>query len=201
MASNWGANQLDMEVFELDFLSDEYQCLVFDGPECEPVFTSGGSLCFDGQTKLPWHSPPLRIYNPIAKKGDFLSLCPGCLVVRETAMEELRTEFEIAGELLPVQFSGEEGAILNVTTVVNCLDHEQSDWLISKDGVTKLRCRRAVFRRDLIPESTIFKVPELPASIFAHTGHGDEEDSFPWKVESLGLTGLRLKSVWSDDDE
>lgn len=190
-----------MEVFELDFWSDEYQCLVFDGPESEPVFTPGGVLCFDGKSKLPWHPPSLRIYNPTAKKGDFLYLCPGCLVVRETAMEGLRTEFEISGELLPVHFGGEHGAILNVTSIVNCLDQEKSDWLISKDGVTKLRCRRAVFLRDHVPESTIFKVPELPTRIYVHTGHGDEEDSFPWKVENLGLTGLRLKSVWSYDDE
>jgi hypothetical protein len=97
---------------------------------------------------------------------------------------------------LPVQLGSDAGYILNVTTVVDCLDHDKCDWVLAKDGITRLRCRRFVFRPDWLPESTLFKIPEMPATLFAHSGHGDKEDSFVWLVNHFRLTGIRFNKLW-----
>jgi len=188
-----------MKVYKIRFESDKFQCLSFDGGENEPVFLPRRQLHFDGTPKVNWVSPPLVIANPHAKKGGFVSSFPGCLVMRSAAVEKLGESLEVAGELLPVEFNAEHGFLLNVLQVVDCMDHEQSDWAIAKDGVTRLLCRRFAFRLDALPESTLFKVPGLSASMFAHTGLPGSTTSFCSKVGEHKLTGLRFELVWDSD--
>ena len=192
-----------MKVYRIEFESDRYQSLIWDGDESRDrsPWLEGGELLFDGAIKEDWVCPPLRIYDSSRPAGDFFGVGPGCIGVRDRALELVRTELEIAGQLLPVKVGELAGAILNVTCVVNCLDHERTQWVYGKTTGLPIRCTKWVFRVDLLPESTIFKVSEqVKTSIFVHTGHGESEDSFLDRVSEHQLTGLRFKLVFDDSD-
>jgi len=191
-----------MTIFKVEFQTNTYQFLCFDGDD-ESVFARGGAYSFDGDAKAVWEYPPVRIYNPRLKRGDFMSFCSGsgALVARYPAADEVWTELELAGQILPVEFDGEKAVLLNITEVANCLDHENCEWVYGRDGVTRIRCQKFAFRTDLVPESSLFKIPETVAGTFyAHTGYGDPEDTFIHQYEALGLTGLRFVEIFREDE-
>lgn len=188
-----------MIIYKVEFLVDQFQILVFDGKDGGHP-QSESNLRFDGLPKHDWTNPEVRIYNPQAKRGDFISLY-GALVARYPAADKVWTELEFAGQVLPIEFDGEKAVILNITEVANCLDHEKCEWVYGRDGVTRIRCQKFVFRTDLVPESSLFKIPETVAGTFyALTGHGDPEDTFIHQYEALGLTGLRFVEIFRDEE-
>ena len=61
---------------------------------------------------------------------------------------------------------------------------------------------RHVFRPDLLPKSTIFKVPEMGGSIIYVTeGLNEPEKEFRAIVHRERLEGLLFKVVWSSDED
>lgn len=94
-------------------------------------------------------------------------------------------------ELLPLETSHDRYFIINVTDVVPCLDHAQSNFEYYKSGTIK-RIRKLVFELGCIGNRPIFKIPErLRGTVFV-------TDAFKRVVEENALTGLIFTKVWGD---
>jgi hypothetical protein len=102
----------------------------------------------------------------------------------------------MAGELLPVSWDECRGYLLNVLECANCLDHDKTEWYVDKISGNRVAIKNLVFLPHHIPESTIFKIPEKPASIYTVEGIKDPEDEFKYLVELNMLEGIRFKLVW-----
>jgi hypothetical protein len=145
-----------MKVFEVIPDSNHYQSLL---PEDRQIW-SRKELDFDGTPRAAvWKPPPVFCLYPKLKKGDFLSLGAGRIVTTPQATEKVRTFFEMAGEILPLPYEGEEYSVLNITECINCLDADRSEWLVTATGVRAL-LKTPVFYPDRFTESSIFLIPE-----------------------------------------
>ena len=162
---------------------------------------------FDG-TPAAESWAPLKVYcdNPKKKRGDFWDVGVGLtFAATAQALELVRTPFEMAGELLSLEFAARRGpsvveplTVLNVTSVVDCLDHDRCTFMTFDDGVTVLESEAPlIFNPSRFDEPSIFKVPETAASdIYCREDDGDSELEFKAAVEKHGLTGLRFVQVW-----
>lgn len=108
--------------------------------------------------------------------------------------------FEMAGELLPLKYSGQSYNLVNVLECVNCLDEQKTKWVTGKTTGAKIRIADYHFNKERLSESTIFKIPETAlAEILCVEGLKDPADEFKYQVDSRRLKGLRFEELWSDD--
>jgi len=122
----------------------------------------------------------------------------GCLEVSQSAVDRLGETLRSTGELHSVRTSVGPYYLLNVTTVVDCLDYDKSVlefWpahpKFMVDGRRRLRrIRRFVFLPDRIGGALLFKIPEFPFS----PPYATQE--FVARFTEAGLTGLEFRKVW-----
>ena len=146
-----------------------------------------------------WRSPEIYVHNPNFEKGNFSHFCSGGFVVDASTANELRTIFEIAGELLPLTHEGLSFYLVNILECVNCLDANKTEWVTGKTTGAKIRIKNYQFDKNKLSESTLFKIPETSAAeILCIAGLKDAEDEFKARVESAGLKGLIFEKLWSD---
>ena len=87
--------------------------------------------------------------------------------------------------------------LLNVTECINALDSEASSWSTSPTTGRRLRLTTYIFRPDLLPESSLFKIPETSrGELLTHSGLEDPADEFVSRYERAGLTGLEFDEVF-----
>jgi hypothetical protein len=186
-----------MKVFSLHNLSNTFQSLV---SEDDRIWATE-AFKFDGLPKADsWVEPEFRVYNLVLKRGDFLRVASGTLGIREPAMQKLQSILERAGELLPISVSGERVWCLNVTECVNCLDHPKVEWLYGQESKRPFRISKFAFRRDMMPESSIFKIPEtVRGTVLTHTGLLEEDDDFFLQVTRHKMTGIRFELLYDDE--
>lgn len=102
---------------------------------------------FDCSSRLAkWDPPNVFAYDPLSPKGDFLHFHPATIFAAEKTAKLLRAFFESAGELLPIQYDGEQYSLVNVTTCVDVLDDEKTEWFMADDG-SKVSIRQIHRRR------------------------------------------------------
>jgi hypothetical protein len=156
-------------------------------------------LIMDGTPKSKNWSPPLvYIYRPKHQKGDFYNTSSGSLISRPKATEILRPQFESAGELLPLPYRKEIYTILNVTTCIDCLDKEKTEWVHAKSTNTRLMIEKYAFHNDRFT-SIIFKIPETCMSeVLVVEGLKDTKDEFRHIVEANRLLGLIFEKIWEN---
>jgi hypothetical protein len=107
---------------------------------------------------------------------------------------------EMAGELLPLEFEGQEVMLCNITECLNCLDEKASEW--GADPVTGEKIViKPVFNPNRFVQSTLFKAAQCPRRIFCLEYHAQPEDEFKAAFEAEGLKGLIFQEVWSISDE
>lgn len=157
---------------------------------------------FDGSSQLEtWEPPPVFIYEPKLKAGDFFNFSSDCLIANPRATEALRTLFEMAGELLPLPYKSEIYTILNVTQCLDCIDYEKTKWRRTPDGeIITSTTRQFAFRPARVSESPIFKFPEDCFGVYVVEGLLDPEDEFREIVRREGLKGLVFEEIWSDQE-
>ena len=144
--------------------------------------------------------PPVFIYEPKLKAGDFFNFDSDALIANPRATEALRTLFEMAGELLPLPYKGEVYAILNVTECIDCVDRERTDWRRTPDGrILTSGTEKFAFRPTRFSESPIFKFPEDCFGVYVVEGLLDPEEEFREIVRREGLKGLEFEEIWSDE--
>ena len=124
------------------------------------------------------------------EKGDFPYWLDPLLSGR--AREGLGDLLDPWGEWLPVETTNDgEFFIYNVTTVIDCVDHERSRLARTPDGLV-YGARRLYFHRDKV-DSLCFRVPEgLTPSFYML---GDVVD----QVAELQLRGLAPLEIWDSD--
>lgn len=187
----------DMNVYRLRLDSNNYQRFL---PEDERIWKTE-RLTMDCTRKLPgWIPPSVYVPNPTLKKGTFFHLCSGAFVTDKNATEKLRDLLEMAGELLPIDYKSEPYWLLNVTECMDCLNHEQTEWVLGKSTGAKIDIKRYAFKSDRMPESSIFKIPNRLADIYVAEGRFDPEDEFKARVEENNLNGLLFEEVWRDEN-
>lgn len=158
-------------------------------------------LVMDGTPKSDiWTPPPVYVYKPRHKSGDFYQFGAGMLITNPQATEVLRTHLEMAGELLPLPFEGQIFNVLNVTECINCLDQDKTQWTYGESGKTRVEITEYVFHPNRFSESPLFKIPETcRGEVLLVEGLYDPEDEFRYVVEQHGLEGLVFEELWSSD--
>lgn len=190
-----------MRVYRLVFETDDYQSLI---PEDENIWETD-VLDMDCTPKSEkWVPPKVRVYNPRKRRGHFFRLASSAMVISADVCERLQPQLDFAGELLPLEWRGGEGYLLNVLECVDCLDHDRTEWVYrtADDGrQIRLRIKKHVFMKHLVPEATIFKIPEnYRAYIYILERCEDSEDEFKSMVELNNLEGISFKLVWESED-
>ena len=190
---------IKMEVFRIRLNSNRFQTFL----PVEQSIWNTDALKMDCKSKVAyWNAPEIYVPNPRHEQGDFFHLCSGAFVVSSVAAERLRDLLEMAGELLPLQYEGVPFFLLNVLECANCLDPQNTEWVIGKTTGAKIRIARYRFDKRRLTESTLFKIPETGVSeMLCVAGVKDREDEFKARVESGGLRGLLFEKLWSDCEE
>lgn len=148
-----------------------------------------------------WNPPEVFIYEPLSIRGDFFQFLSGTLITSPLATETLRGFLEMAGELLPIYHDNEVYSLLNVTTCINCLNQEQTEWRYDSTRTMRTTPKKYVFHPDRFAESRIFKIPETyRGELFVVEYEAGEDDEFRTLVEQHHLRGLLFEKVWSSDE-
>ena len=157
------------------------------------------SLVMDGTSKAEsWIPPLVYVYQPKLEKGDFYNFSNGILISSPEATEALRTQFEIAGELLPLPYGDKNFTLLNVTECIECLDEKTTEWVIGKTTGERISIKSYAFHSNRFSESDLFKIPQTcKTEILYVEGIKDYEDSFRYAVESNALRGLKFQEIWN----
>jgi hypothetical protein len=160
------------------------------------------TLWFDCQSvQKTWQPPAVYIQKPKLKRGSFFSVAAGgAIAVDEPTRNNRRVAelLEMSGEILPLPHEKEVFYLLNALPWVDALNREQSEW----HGKTRYGMpRRFVFHRSRIPNTPLFKIPEMARGdiMLCHEGLHDPAFEFKRMYEQLGLTGLEFMKIWSDD--
>lgn len=152
------------------------------------------SLTFDGTPRSKdW--VPIRVERVVETehgqqlvKSDFPWLGSGKLALRQRATELLAPALEPYAELLPLEWDVPIWAV-NVLTVVDALDEDRST-LVRFDSGRIMRVERYAFRKEVVDDLLVFKVPQLARSaVFVSS-------AFVELVERSGLTGIEFRLLW-----
>ncbi len=145
-----------------------------------------------------WEPPSVYVYNPRHKAGDFYSFHGCSLITNPRATAVLASFLEMAGELLPLPYNGQEYSLLNITECINCRDRERTTWLKDETGANVLPVQY-VFHRNRFAESRLFKIPETyGGEILVVDLDQDPDEEFKSAVELAELEGLCFHELWSD---
>jgi hypothetical protein len=189
-----------MKVYEIICEADDFQYFeaLDEELQSETMVNEEALLRFDGRPKATiWKPPAAKIVKPKLKRGDFYAFATGAFVVSPEAWEKAAMFLEMAGEVLPLPYKGQEFAVLNVTECIDSIDENKSSWQKLSSGRKILD--KPAFDPSLFGESSIFKIPQNSARIYCYEGSGDPETEFKAFVEQEKMTGLSFSKVWSDE--
>jgi hypothetical protein len=184
-----------MKVFRIRLNSNDFLSFL----PADPTIWQTDLLKLDCKPKLPaWKPPAVYAVTPKLKQGNFFHLCSGAFVVDSSACEALRTILEMAGELLPLPHQDALFHLVNVLQCVNCLDEQNTEWVLGKTTNAKIRIKEYHFHANRFSESTLFKIPETAlGEVLTLSGVKDPKDEFKSLVERQGLQGIIFEEVWS----
>jgi hypothetical protein len=177
-----------MKVFRVHTDVNHYQYFL---PESEDDIEE---LWTDGTPKgKKWKVPPLYIYKPKHKVGDFFAFSSDKLIVSARAYDVLGEHLEMAGQLFPFQHKKTTYYFLNVTECINCLDQKKT--VFYEDEAPK----KYAFHPNRFSESSLFKIPETAkGEVLLVEGNHDPEDELRHLVEKHKLKGAVFEQLWSD---
>lgn len=168
---------MKFESFKTD--ADNFANLVFaNESEWEVIYR------FDGRPlEHDWEPLRLELLNGDLPVGDFLTFQSHIPVFGTRARDELGDIFASSGEILPLSCPAEDFFALNVTSLVDALDEENSDIAYLSNGKI-FDIRRASFDPRLVSSMDLFKIPQAPLSkVFV-------SERFIERVKKAKLTGL-----------
>lgn len=116
-----------------------------------------------------WVSPPLRIEGKSKRVRDFVSWMMSAPVVSERAKLALQPVIRDSCEILPLtQLRGKLFYVLNVLSIVDCLDHARSRIVYADDDPAHvLAIERYFFDERRVPaDAAIFKIPDDLGCVF-----------------------------------
>lgn len=181
-----------MKIWQLYFEVDEYDNLV-------PVraFTADEIQSFDGRKRKDcWKPLPVRRMEPEKKLE--LSDAPGFTipVFSKKALEVLRPLIQNSIEELELLFQEAEYYAINITTILDVIDHSKSKFKMYSDGNRIMAFQKYVFKScDELRNNNIFKIVDEPRR------RAFVSDKFKQAVERNNLSGFKFKMVWDSEDD
>jgi hypothetical protein len=148
--------------------------------------------------------PAFQKANPELSCKGFFHLSNSVLVfTKATYASRVGPSLDLAGRVYvsKITDTAEQVYFLNVTAFYNCLDRAQTVFYSPSGEETgvdhQMGIKSPAFFTNLIGDSLIFKIPQMPSVIFAASdGTGTENDFYTLYRESA-LEGLRFKLVWN----
>ena len=180
-----------MKIWHLKFEVDDYDNFV-------PVksLTYEDYQSFDGRKLLKdWE--PLLVRRAEPEKKLSLGDAPGFRipVFGEKALKCLLPLIKEHVEILPLVFSEGSFNAINVTTVLNPIDYEKSEYLKFSEGNRIMMFEKYAFIPEKVKGFPIFKiVDEARSSAFV-------SDDFKRIVDDNRLKGFRLMLVWDSEEQ
>ena len=157
-------------------------------------------LTFDCHPKVDtWINTRWYPFNPKEEVRNFFSLgTNGAFAFDEKVYKsDLFTLLEMAGEIIPINFSEQRLYVSNVLVCVNALNENNTEWDLYDDG-SKGKIIKYSFYPDRISESSLFKIPETSKSeILTYSGIKDSVDEFKAIYEYNNFTGLIFNEIYS----
>jgi hypothetical protein len=185
-------------VFEIDYDVNRFQVLLVDGDdEFIGNWRRGLRLESGASIRDSWTVPPLYVDRPRLPSPDISCLLSlgEVMVLSQRAFDEIGHLAAMSGELLPLPFEDKDLQALNVTEVMNYVDHQRTVW--NEVGGADV----VAFHPHRFQEVPIFRIPENnSARLYCWQGLGDEALEFKTAVESAGLTGLKFVEAWNTEE-
>lgn len=182
-----------------------YQQLEFDHQASlsrrEALPFGGQAMTFDGVLVEEWGCPVVMASDNAKPRPDFWSIkgVSGAFAIGDSAFEKVSALLELAGQSLPIRLVDAELQICNILECIDCIDERLSEWKRGSNG-ERIEVIRPYFQYYDIGPSTLFKIPQKAASIYAWEEHKDPDDEFKACVEEYKLTGLEFRAVWSESN-
>ncbi len=133
---------------------------------------------------LQFSTAPEDAHNP--EGGDFPVFKAGMLTCSRRALVALSPLLEDHVEILPLKCQGYDYSLLNVLTIVDCVDYSRTEAGTWAGGAKRIR-GMPYFLPGCVPDVSMFKIQEL-GGIFV-------SDEFKQVVERHDLVGLRFIPV------
>lgn len=150
---------------------------------------------FDGTAQLAgWIPFKINRYNELPL-GDYVSKLSGDIIIMEKKAIDVLLPFLGNAEILPLLCDFGNYWAINVITVLDAIDYENSVFKNFPSGSRNGHPRVMFFRKyEFIPEEIaeyhMFKIADMPKSaIFV-------DDVFVKTVEENGITGFKFDLVW-----
>ncbi len=182
-----------MKIWEIGAIEERY-----DGLKPKDDYTYEEMMSFDGRShKEDWICRKV-VPNVNPKKnpkfGD-RSSCMGVLVFSEKAIEKLYDVMKDDIEILALDCDYGTFSLINVTTVLEALDHENSKMDFFEGTNQIMYIEKYAFFEDRIKGHNIFRIIEQKASRIFVT------DKFVQTVKQNKLKGFRFSLVWDSEAE
>ncbi|MFV8282613.1 imm11 family protein [Christiangramia marina] len=186
-----------MKIYRIEVDVKKYQWIMADINEDDSNFID--IHFFNGKEKNNWPEDiDFYIYNTKNLPGNFFYLDGGSALVFDQAVYDspIFDIFEQAGQIIPINCSGEKLYILNVLECINMLDLNKSQFEIYDDG-SKGEVLEFHFHEERISESSIFKIPQMNASqVLTYCDVKDASDEFFNLYNKFNFTGLVFEKLY-----
>ena len=178
-----------MKIWQMNFELDCYDNL-------EPVhnLTVDELQSFDGRRHLNnW--TPLRVMRMEPEKGLELSDAPGFIlpVFSRRALDYLKPLIAPHVEVLPLSFDEGEFFAINVITVLDAVDYQNSVYKTFRDGKRIMSFKKYAFHESIVAVVPIFKISD------ERVRYAFVSDEFKQIVEQNKLTGFVFRLVWESN--
>lgn len=177
-----------MKIWQLDCDLGRYDALTGD-----PLIDMNS---FDGQPKKnEWK--PIEMKRLLEDDNLPLGDAPGYMmaIFSQRAVTLLAPYLEGGAEVLPVYYEKEQFYIINPTVVLDCLDHDRSQYDTSLDGQMITWVFNYILKPGVVAGHHIFRIKDIPTyPIFV-------SDEFVQAVKEADLEGFEFKLVWDSEHE
>ncbi|KRE56804.1 imm11 family protein [Paenibacillus sp. Soil750] len=173
-----------MRVWKLGYDSNNYEGFrIADGDWTELIEK------FKGIPLLhEWEPIKLEVYEeaPRSDSPSFIGCAP---VLSASAVHQLQPLINDFVEVLPTKFDREEYFIINVLSVLNCIDYDASKIVRYRSGRI-MRFEKYEFISETVNRYHIFKIVDIPTqAVFV-------SDDFREAVQTSQLRGFTFEEVW-----
>lgn len=128
------------------------------------------------------------------RKGDLSHFLAGAYIVNSIFVDELKGYVEDHAEFLPLIYKNKEYYLMNVTTIINCINHDKSEFEYSPSTGEVMWCKRYSFIEECLEGIHLFRTAEFPrASIFI-------SDELKRRISESRLEGIRFIEVYDSNE-
>lgn len=179
------------KIWEISAVAERYDSL-----RPENGYTYEEMMSFDGRSHKDDWTPRKVVPNINPKKnpkfGDYSS-CMGTLVFSQRAIEKLYDLIKDDVEILPLECDYGEFSIINVTTILDAIDHENSEYEYIEGTRKIMYFKKYVFFEDVVKGHDIFTITDKKGTYFFVS------DGFVQTVERSKLKGFRFELAWDSE--